>query len=161
MLYLFFFPQFAFVSFYFSFDIKYLDLFFVIASSSWSFSDETWPKIDLFLELTVYALLKAIYIYIYIYVCVCLCVTCGTLLEKQGRAHKWCTPMDPHIWPGKSRLTCLLKHTYSSYVRIRDVALKTWQKRWTIGRSGERGSRMSVLAARHDDDDDIYISILF
>ena len=23
--------------------------------------------------------------------------TCRTLLEKQGRAHKWCTPMDPHI----------------------------------------------------------------
>ena len=20
-------------------------------------------------------------------------------------AHKWCTPMDPHIWPGKSRMT--------------------------------------------------------
>ena len=27
------------------------------------------------------------------------------LLEKQGRAHKWCTPMDPHIWPSKSRTT--------------------------------------------------------
>ena len=22
-----------------------------------------------------------------------------------GQAHKWCTPMDPHIWPGKSRTT--------------------------------------------------------
>ena len=44
--------------------------------------------------------------------------------------------------------------TYSSYVRIRDVALKTCQKRWMIGRSGERGSRISVLAARHDDNDD-------
>ena len=31
--------------------------------------------------------------------------TCRTLLEKQGRAHKGCTPMDPHIWPGKSRTT--------------------------------------------------------
>ena len=31
-----------------------------------------------------------------------------------------------------------LEHTYSSYVRIRDVALKTSQRRWTIGRSGER-----------------------
>ena len=28
--------------------------------------------------------------------------------------------------------------TYSSYVRIRDVALKTYQRRWTMGRSGER-----------------------
>ena len=46
-----------------------------------------------------------------------------------------------------------LEHTYSSYVRIRDVALKSCQRRWTIGRSGERGSGISVLAARHDDDD--------
>ena len=45
--------------------------------------------------------------------------------------------------------------TYSSYVRIRDVALKTGQKLWMIGRSGERGSGISVLAARHDDDDDV------
>ena len=37
-----------------------------------------------------------------------------------------------------------LGHTYSSYVRIRDVALKTCQKRWMIGRSGERGSGISV-----------------
>ena len=31
-----------------------------------------------------------------------------------------------------------LEHIFSSYVRIRDVALKTCQRRWTIGRSGER-----------------------
>ena len=49
-----------------------------------------------------------------------------------------------------------LEHIYSSYVRIRDVALKTCQRRWTIGRSGEIGSGISVLAARHDDDDPIY-----
>ena len=31
-----------------------------------------------------------------------------------------------------------------------------------IGRSGERGSGISVLAARHDDDDDdLHITILF
>ena len=46
-----------------------------------------------------------------------------------------------------------LEHTYSSYVRIWDVTLKTCQKRWMIGRSGERGSGISVLAAWHDDDD--------
>ena len=45
-----------------------------------------------------------------------------------------------------------LKHTFGSYVRIRDVAQKTCQRRWTIGRSGERGSGISVLAVRHDDD---------
>ena len=47
-----------------------------------------------------------------------------------------------------------LEPTYSSSVRIRDVALRIYQKRWTIGRSCERGSRISVLVARHDDDDD-------
>ena len=47
-----------------------------------------------------------------------------------------------------------LEHTYSNYVRIRDVALKTSQKRWIIGRSGKRGSGISMLAAQHDDDDD-------
>ena len=48
------------------------------------------------------------------------------------------------------------ERTFSSYVRIRDVVLKTYQGRWTIGRSGERGSGISVLPARYDDDD-IYI----
>ena len=47
-----------------------------------------------------------------------------------------------------------LEHTYSSYVKIRDVALKTCQKRWMIGRGGKRCSGISVLVARHDDDDD-------
>ena len=47
-----------------------------------------------------------------------------------------------------------LKHTYSSSVRIRDVALKTSQRRSTTGRSGEKELGISVLAARHGDDDD-------
>ena len=37
------------------------------------------------------------------------------------------------------------ERTFSSYVRIRDVVLKTYLGRWTIGRSGERGSGISVL----------------
>ena len=44
--------------------------------------------------------------------------------------------------------------TYIQHERLRDVALNTCQKRWMIGRSGERESGISVLAARHDDDDD-------
>ena len=48
-----------------------------------------------------------------------------------------------------------LEHICSSYVRIWDVALKTCQKRWMIGRGGERG--ISVLVARHDDDDSYQI----
>ena len=50
---------------------------------------------------------------------------------------------------GQEKQDNQLEHTYSSYVRIQDVALKTCQRR-----SGERGSGISVLAARHDDDDD-------
>ena len=52
-----------------------------------------------------------------------------------------------------------LEHTYSSDVRMRDVALKTYQRWWRIGRNGERGSGISVLAARNDDDIYIYIYI--
>ena len=52
-----------------------------------------------------------------------------------------------------------LELTYSNYVRIQDVTLKTCRKRWVIGRSGERGSGISVLVARHNDDDDLYVFI--
>ena len=58
----------------------------------------------------------------------------------------------PHM--AKQKQDDQLEHTYSSYVRIQDVALKTFQKRWKIGRSGERGSGISMLAARLDDDDE-------
>ena len=75
--------------------------------------------------------------------------TCKSLLEKQGRAHKWCTPMHPRIWQDNK-----LEYTSSSYVRIWDAVLKTCQWRWMIGRSGEWGSRISVPVARHDDDND-------
>ena len=54
---------------------------------------------------------------------------------------------------GQTNLDDQLEHTYSSCVRIRDIALKTCQRRWTIGRSGEGGSGISVLAARHHDVD--------
>ena len=59
--------------------------------------------------------------------------------------------MDPPIWPGKSRTTSSNIHSAAMWG---DVALKTCQRRWTIGRSGERGSGISVSVARHDDDDD-------
>ena len=58
----------------------------------------------------------------------------------------------PHM--AKQKQDDQLELTYSSYVRTQDVTLKTCQRRWMIGRSGERGSGISVLAARHDDDDD-------
>ena len=46
------------------------------------------------------------------------------------------------------------EHTFSNYLRIRDVVQKTCQRRWTIGKCGERGSGISMLPARHDDDDE-------
>ena len=59
---------------------------------------------------------------------------------------------------GVQRQDDQLEHTYGSYVPIRDVALRTCRKQWTIGKGGDRGSGISVLIARHDDDD-IYIYI--
>ena len=50
------------------------------------------------------------------------------------------------------------ERTFSSYVRIRDAVLKTYLGRWTIGWSGERGSGISELPARYDDDDEYYKS---
>ena len=43
--------------------------------------------------------------------------------------------------------------TYCSSVSIRDVAMKTYRKRWIIGKVGERGSGISLLMARHEDGD--------
>ena len=57
----------------------------------------------------------------------------------------------PHL--AKQKQDDQLEHTFSSYLGIRDVTQKTCQKRWMIGRSGERGSGISALAARHDDDE--------
>ena len=48
-----------------------------------------------------------------------------------------------------------LEPTYSSSEPIRDVALKTCQEQWMIGRVGERGSGISMLIAHDDDDDNI------
>ena len=44
--------------------------------------------------------------------------------EKQRRVHKWCTLMDPPPHMAEQKQDDQLEHAYSSYVRIRDVALK-------------------------------------
>ena len=59
----------------------------------------------------------------------------------------------PHM--AKQKQDDQLGLTYSSYVRSQDVTLKTCQRRWIIGRRGEKGSGISVLVARHDDVDDM------
>ena len=58
----------------------------------------------------------------------------------------------PHM--AKQKQDDQYEHTFSNYVRIRDVAQKTCQRRWTIRKSSEGGSGISVLPAQHDDDDD-------
>ena len=40
------------------------------------------------------------------------------------------------------------EHTFSSYVRIRDVVLKTYQRRWTKGEVAKEGQGYPRL--RHD-----------
>ena len=47
-----------------------------------------------------------------------------------------------------------LEHKISNYVRVRDVVQKTCRRQWTIKKSGESESVISVLPAWHDDDDD-------
>ena len=54
-----------------------------------------------------------------------------------------------------------LEPTYNSSVPIGDVALKTYQKRWTIEKGGVRSSVRSALVSRHDDDDDLFQTIQF
>ena len=54
-----------------------------------------------------------------------------------------------------------LELTYRSSELIRDVALKTCRKQWTIKKGGEKGSGISVLMERHDDDNDESLSRLF
>ena len=58
----------------------------------------------------------------------------------------WTPHMDVQEWDDQH------EPTYSNYVRTQDVTLKTCRRRWMIGRNGERGSGISALAARHDDD---------
>ena len=69
--------------------------------------------------------------------------------RRKGRTHKWCTLMAVQEQDDQH------EHTFSNYVRIRDVVQKTCLRRWTIGKSCERGSGITVLPARHDDDDDL------
>ena len=53
----------------------------------------------------------------------------------------------------KQRQDDQLEPTYSSSVPIRDVALKTCRKQWMIEKGGKKGSGISMVMARHDEDD--------
>ena len=76
--------------------------------------------------------------------------------RTRNAGHSWRSRDDPcgsrHM--DEQRQDIQLGPTYNSSVPIQYVALKTYQKRWTIKRGGGRGSGRSVLMARHDDNDD-------
>ena len=56
--------------------------------------------------------------------------------------------------------TCQIRND-NKIVSKTNIALRTYKKQWTIGRSDERGSGISILVAGHNnnDDDDIYIYV--
>ena len=102
--------------------------------------------------------LNNIYI-LYMCVCVCVCVCVWFLclmayqlfLGMQGRTQVIYSYGPPHMAVQKH--DDQHEHTFSNYVRIQDAVQKTCLRRWTIGKSGERGSGISVLPARYDEDD--------
>ena len=67
---------------------------------------------------------------------------------------------DEHIWTFSHDRANAGQPTFSSSVRIRGVALGTCRKRWTRGRDGERGSGISMLMVRQDDDGISYAQML-
>ena len=69
--------------------------------------------------------------------------------ELISDVRKWCGPL--HM--DEQRQDDQLEPTYSNSVPIRGVIPKTCRKQRTIGRCGERRSGISVLIARHDEDD--------
>ena len=69
----------------------------------------------------------------------------GHCWRSRDETHKRCTLMDPHTWPRKKQ-DDQLERTFSSYVRIQVVVLKTYLGRWTIGRKW-RERVMDIRAA--------------
>ena len=57
------------------------------------------------------------------------------LQEKQGRAHKWCTPMDPRIWPSKSKTTSTNIHSAAMW------GYGMWP--WRLARGDERKGKVA------------------
>ena len=54
----------------------------------------------------------------------------------------------------KQRQSDQVEPIYNSSVPMQDIALKTYRERWTKETRGESWSGRSVLAARHDDDEE-------
>ena len=76
--------------------------------------------------------------------------TCRAMLEKQGRAHKCCTPMDSHIWPGKAGRPA---RTYIQQL-CEDTGCSPEDLPEAMNDREKWRKRISVPVTRHDDDDD-------
>ena len=112
------------------FENKMWEIYIFIQKCIPSFIEVVHYRFMLFLHVRVY-------LYMYTWSCMWLYNRWSSIDPSHGRAKA-----------GRPALP-----TYNSSVRIRNVALRTCQKRWTIGKSGERGSRISVLVVRQDDDE--------
>ena len=84
--------------------------------------------------------------------------SCRQLLEKHGRTHQWCTPMDPAYsqakagWPARTYIQQLCEDTGCNPEDLPKAMndREKWRER----------VRDIMLVTRHDDDDDdIYIYI--
>ena len=102
---------------------------------------------------TFHILLLNIYIYIYIYIL----SSADRSVSFYQNSSVWLDRLDSRRWDRNAVDSKANPRLYHSAARI----LKTCQKRWMIGRSGERGSGISVLKARHDDIHIWFCSVCF
>ena len=75
----------------------------------------------------------------------------GHCWRSRGELISEMLPWTPHIWLNKSKTT---SSNIQQLCEDTGCSPEDLPRRWTIGRSGKRGSGISVLVARHDDDDD-------
>ena len=64
--------------------------------------------------------------------------TCGTLLEKQGWTHNWCSSMGPYKWTFQCRAT---GKNLQQFCIEQDVIWKNYRKRWTIEMDVDKESK--------------------
>ena len=67
--------------------------------------------------------------------------------------NKWCTPMDPFTWPSESRAASSNLHTAALWGY--ECSPEDLPEAMNDMGGGERGSGISVLMARQDDDDNL------
>ena len=75
----------------------------------------------------------------------------GLCWRSRDKAHKWCTPMNPHIWPGKSRTTSRNIHSAAKWGH----GMLPWRPARGDERQGKVAREGQGYPCKwHDDDDD-------